>query len=146
MMNDLAKMKNDEWLEADGLGGFASGTVSGIRTRRYHAILLTATKPPSGRVVLVNGFDAWVETEGGTFALSSQLYNADVTHPNGARRIEEFKADPWPQWVYALEDGTKIQFELFACNGACSILLAGRLITSRRTRIRSYRPFRSSRE
>ena len=51
-----------EWLEADGLGGFASGTTSGIRTRRYHALLLTATTPPTGRVVLVNGFDAWLET------------------------------------------------------------------------------------
>ena len=53
---------NAEWIEADGLGGFASGTVSGIRSRRYHALLLTATTPPAGRVVLVNGFDAWVET------------------------------------------------------------------------------------
>ena len=87
MMNDLPKMTNDEWLEADGLGGFAYGTVSGIRTRRYHAILLTATKSPSGRVVLVNGFDARVETEGGTFPLSSQLYNPDVMHLDGTRRI-----------------------------------------------------------
>ena len=59
-----------EWLEADGLGGFASGTVSGERTRRYHALLLAATEPPSGRMVLVNGFDAFVETEAGRFALS----------------------------------------------------------------------------
>jgi len=51
-----------EWLEADGLGGFASGTVSGMRTRRYHALLLTAVTPPTGRFVLVNGFDAWVDT------------------------------------------------------------------------------------
>jgi hypothetical protein len=43
-----------EWLEADGLGGFASGTVSGRATRRYHALLLTATTPPTGRFVLVN--------------------------------------------------------------------------------------------
>src|SRR3954466_13129674 len=50
-----------EWLETDGLGGFASGTTSGIRTRRYHALLLTAQTPPTGRVVLVNGLDAWVE-------------------------------------------------------------------------------------
>src|SRR3954453_17787020 len=50
-----------EWLEAHGLGGFASGTTSGIRTRRYHALLLTAQTPPTGRVVLVNGLDAWVE-------------------------------------------------------------------------------------
>ena len=50
-----------EWLEADGLGGFASGTVSGARTRRYHALLLAAARPPADRVVLVNGFEAHVE-------------------------------------------------------------------------------------
>ncbi|PYJ91008.1 MAG: glycogen debranching protein [Verrucomicrobia bacterium] len=73
-----------EWLEADGLGGFASGTVSGVRSRRYHALLLTATTPPAGRMVLVNGFDAWVETPRGTFAISSQRYVPDVIHPDGA--------------------------------------------------------------
>ena len=82
---------NAEWLEADGLGGFASGTVSGIRTRRYHALLLTATTPPAGRMVLVNGFDAWVETPSGTFAISSQRYGPDVIHPDGASRIESFR-------------------------------------------------------
>jgi len=49
-----------EWLEADGLGGFASGTVCGVRTRRYHALLLAATTPPTGRYVLVNGLEAWL--------------------------------------------------------------------------------------
>jgi predicted glycogen debranching enzyme len=146
MMNDLSMMKDYEWLEADGLGGFVSGTVSGIRTRRYHALLLAATKPPSGRVVLVNGFDAWVETEAGTFSLSSQLYNPDVMHPDGARRIEEFKADPWPQWIYSLEEGTKIQFELFACNGASVTVLGWRLLTSKGKTILSFRPFLSGRD
>ena len=98
MSLDLSKMKLDEWLEADGLGGFASGTVSGIRTRRYHALLLAATRPPAGRLVLVNGFDASVETANGTFALSSQLYPPDLMHPDGASRIAEFKSDPWPRW------------------------------------------------
>ena len=53
-----------EWLEPDGLGGFASGTAAGLRTRRYHALLLAATTPPTGRMVLVNGLDAWVESDG----------------------------------------------------------------------------------
>src|SRR6267142_4651213 len=76
-----------EWLEPDGLGGFASGTVSGIRTRRYHALLLTARTPPTGRFVLVNGFDAWVETPTGRFAISSQAYGPDVLAPDGASRL-----------------------------------------------------------
>ncbi len=94
-----------EWLEADGLGGFASGTASGIRSRRYHALLLAATAPPAGRMVLVNGFDAWVTTSAGTFAISSQRYAPDVVSPDGALRIESFIADPWPRWVYRLDDG-----------------------------------------
>ena len=57
-------MKN-EWLETDGLGGFASGTAAGLRTRRYHGWLIAATTPPTGRMVLVNGADVLVETPGG---------------------------------------------------------------------------------
>ena len=87
-----------EWLEADGLGGFASGTVGGRRTRRYHALLLTAMNPPTSRVVLVNGFDAWIETSNGVFAISSQYYGRDVVHPDGEKRLKSFQRDPWPTW------------------------------------------------
>ena len=81
---DMTKIDDrTEWLEADGLGGFSSGTTSGVRTRRYHALLLTATTPPTGRVVLVNGFDAWVDTPAGSFALTTQRYAPDVRHPAG---------------------------------------------------------------
>ena len=61
MTAPIALDERTEWLEADGLGGFASGTTSGLRTRRYHALLLTATTPPTGRMVLVNGLDAWID-------------------------------------------------------------------------------------
>jgi glycogen debranching enzyme len=81
--------RDAEWLEADGLGGFASGTVSGIRTRRYHALLLTATMPPARRMVLVNGFDAWIETQDQTFALSSQRYCPDIIHPDGSTEMHQ---------------------------------------------------------
>jgi predicted glycogen debranching enzyme len=85
-----------EWLEVDGLGGFASGTVSGIRTRRYHALLLVATTPPTGRMVLVNGLEAWLDRQGERFALSAQRYMPDVVHPDGAGRIVEFQSEPGP--------------------------------------------------
>lgn len=54
-----------EWLETDGLGGFASGTSSGLRTRRYHALLLAAATPPADRRVLVSGFVARLDTPEG---------------------------------------------------------------------------------
>ena len=65
-----------EWLEADGLGGFASGSVLGARTRRYHALLLTATTPPTGRLVQVNGVEAHVETDEGVIPISTSEANA----------------------------------------------------------------------
>ena len=81
-----------EWLAADGLGGFASSCADGVRTRRYHADLLVAT--PAGRFALVNGHDAWIETASGRFAITSQRYAPDVTHPDGAGRIVAFEAEP----------------------------------------------------
>ena len=61
--------RDREWLETDGLGGFASGTVSGVRTRRYHGLLVAAITPPTGRMMLVSGVDVTVETPGGRWSL-----------------------------------------------------------------------------
>jgi predicted glycogen debranching enzyme len=119
---------NAEWLEGDGLGGFASGTVSGIRTRRYHALLLTATTPPAGRMVLANGFDAWVETPSGTFAISSQRYGPDVIHPDGASRIESFEYDLWPRWRYKIDNDIVIEQELFIPKGESAVFISWRLV------------------
>ncbi len=119
---------NAEWLEADGLGGFASGTVSGIRTRRYHALLLTATTPPAERAVLVNGFDAWIETPNGTFAISSQRYGPDVIYPDGASRIESFEYEPWPRWRYQIDDDLVIEQELFVPKGESAVFISWRIV------------------
>jgi predicted glycogen debranching enzyme len=102
-----------EWLEPDGLGGYASGTVAGLRTRRYHALLLTATTPPTGRVALVNGFDAWVETGNESTALSCQRYSPDVIAPDGRGRLQSFDDNPWPRWVWKLAPEVTISLELF---------------------------------
>jgi predicted glycogen debranching enzyme len=117
-----------EWLETDGLGGFASGTVSGIRTRRYQALLLTATTPPAGRMALVNGFDAWVETPRGTFAISSQRYAPDVVHPDGIARLESFTHEPWPRWTWRLTDDLAIEQEIFVVHGKSAVFVAWKLI------------------
>ena len=118
---------SSEWLEADGLGGFAFGRADGVRTRRYHAVLAVATTPPTGRVVLVNGFDAWVETADGRFALTSQRYAPDVTHPDGAVRVTYFTRDPWPTWTFTLPNGLEIIQELVGARNAPLVALSWRL-------------------
>jgi predicted glycogen debranching enzyme len=116
-----------EWLEADGEGGFASGTVNGVRTRRYHALLLTATTPPTGRMVLVNGLEAWLENAAGQqIALSSQHYPPDVTYPDGWRLIQDFTRKPWPTWRFGLPDGGFITHEIFTARDACATVLRWR--------------------
>src|SRR6266436_1546192 len=135
-----------EWLEADGLGGFASGTSTGIRTRRYHALLLTATTPPTGRMVLVNGFDAWVETPAGRFELTSQLYAPDVIGGSGAQHIEQFTAVPWPRWTFKFGDGTRIEQEILVARESQLTQVCWRLLGQRRSVRLFVRPFLSGRD
>jgi len=135
-----------EWLEADGLGGFASGTVSGVRTRRYHALLLTATTPPTGRVVLVNGFEAWVETAAGTVALTSQRYAPDVIHPDGATRIVGFASDPWPTWELALPAGIRLRQELFVEHGTGVTSITWSVVDADESVVLHVRPLMSGRD
>ena len=116
-----------EWLEADGLGGFASGTTTGIRTRRYHALLLTAMHPPSDRKVLVNGFEAWVETADGNRFISSQRYAPDVVYPDGSKRIKNFELCPWPVWRFDLGDQTEIEQELLVPHEESAVVLTWRV-------------------
>jgi predicted glycogen debranching enzyme len=135
-----------EWIETDGLGGFASGTVSGVRTRRYHALLQPALTPPTGRTVLVNGFDARVETPEGRFALSSQRYTPDVTHPDGTARLVAFTREPWPRWTYRLESGIEVVHELFAVHGAPASALSWSLTAPHEGVRLLVRPFLSGRD
>ncbi len=135
-----------EWLESDGLGGFASGSVAGIRTRRYHALLLTATTPPTGRLVLVNGFDAWVETTGGRFDLSSQWYSPGVLGGTGAQNIEGFSSAEWPTWVFQFADGTRLQQEIFVIHDAPVVCIAWKLLSTGRAAKLTVRPFLSGRD
>jgi predicted glycogen debranching enzyme len=135
-----------EWIEPDGLGGFASGTASGVRTRRYHAVLLHATTPPTGRVALVSGFDAWIDTPEGTFALTSQRYAPDVTHPDGQRRLVAFARAPWPRWTYRLGEDFEIVHELMVPRGAPAAIVSWRLARPRERAALTVRPFLSGRD
>ncbi len=135
-----------EWLESDGLGGFASGTVGGFRTRRYHALLLTPQRPPAERVVLVNGFEAWVETAVGSFPLSTQHYAPDVVYPRGIDHLVGFTADPWPRWTFSLPGGETVVHECLVDPVDGSVVLTWRLAGTAGIARLSIRPLLSGRD
>lgn len=112
-----------EWLESDGLGGFASGPVLGPRTRRYHALVLTTTTPPTGRIVLVNGFEAHVETGTASVPLSVQHYLPDVLYPEGSKHLVGFSARPWPTWTFEIGSDLVLRQEIFVARDTCETVL-----------------------
>ena len=133
-----------EWLEADGLGGFASGTAGLVRTRRYHALLLAAA--PSRRFVLVNGLDVELATPRGLLPLSAHAYAPDVVHPDGLALLSRFDVEPWPRWRFRLPSGATIEHEFLVVRDRSLVLLSWRLDRARAGWMLRVRPLLSGRD
>lgn len=90
-----------EWVEPDGLGGFAMGNACLWPTRRYHALLTVARRPPTDRRVLVSGLEEQVETEHDIFRLDSSD-RAGGEGPSGLDHQVGMGLDPFPRFTYEL--------------------------------------------
>ena len=112
---DLEKSSRLEWLETNGLGGSASGTVSGIHTRRYHGLLTSALHPPVGRMLLVAKFEDTLVVDGYRVELSANRYDGAV-HPQGYEYLREFRLDPFPTWVYEIGEA-RVEKRVFMVHG-----------------------------
>src|SRR3989338_9005646 len=102
-LQDLRVAQEREWLVTNGIGGFASSTVAGLNTRRYHGLLVAATKPPHGRMVLVSKLDEILITPGGKYELGTNRYTG-IVNPEGFRYLDEFKLSPFPTLVFKIRD------------------------------------------
>jgi predicted glycogen debranching enzyme len=111
-----------EWLETNGLGGFASSTIIGLNTRRYHGLLIAATRPPTGRMLLLSKLE---ETLNGV-ELSANRYPG-VVHPEGFRYLLEFRLDPFPVFVYQV-DGCTLEKRVFMLQGENTTVVEYRLL------------------
>ncbi len=102
---NLSTAESREWLCANGIGGFASGTVAGTLTRRYHGLLVAALAPPLGRTLLVAKVDDSVEYGGVTRPLFANRWADGTVDPHGYREIERFMLEgTTPVWTYACAD------------------------------------------
>jgi predicted glycogen debranching enzyme len=102
---DLRAAERREWLCTNGIGGFASGTVAGTLTRRYHGLLVAALAPPLGRTLLVAKLDETVRYAGLTRPLSANRWADGTVEPHGYRDLERFRLDDTtPVWTFACAD------------------------------------------
>ena len=102
---DLPAAERREWLCTNGIGGFASGTVAGSLTRRYHGLLVAALEPPLGRTLLVAKVDDTIAYDGAGASLATNRWVGGAIDPQGYRAIERFVLDgSTPVWTYAVGD------------------------------------------
>jgi predicted glycogen debranching enzyme len=112
---DLKVALTREWLETNGIGGFSSSTISGLNTRRYHGLLIAATKPPVGRFVLLSKLEETLIIDGRRYELSSNQYPG-VIHPQGFNYQTSFRLDPFPGFTYEIE-GVRLDKSVFMVQG-----------------------------
>ena len=118
---DLDAALRREWLETNGLGGFASSTIIGLNTRRYHGLLVAATKPPVGRLVLLSKLEEALFIDGMRFDLSANRHPG-VVHPEGFRCLKEFRLKPFPVFTYQVGN-IKIEKSVFMIHGENSTVI-----------------------
>ena len=132
-----------EWLESDGLGGFAMGTVVGVPMRRYHALLNCADGSPAHRVTLVNAVEAWLLTEGKRYPLSTFCFNSEDWHPHGVYYLKDFSCAPWPCWHFSA-GGIEVEYEIFMPKDSPTVCLSWHILNNKEAKI-EVRPFLTSR-
>jgi predicted glycogen debranching enzyme len=104
--SNLKLAESREWLVTNGIGGYASGTIAGVLTRRYHGLLIGALKPPVGRTLLLTKLDEIVNYNGQVFDLSTNRWADGTVAPKGYLNIESFHLEgTTPVWHFAFADG-----------------------------------------
>src|ERR1700741_901060 len=99
---DLSQTSEREWLETNGMGGFASSTITGLNTPKYHGLLVAATQPPVGRAVLLSKLEEMVTIGGQSYELSSNQYPG-IVHPQGYLYLKHFRLDPYPIFTFEID-------------------------------------------
>jgi predicted glycogen debranching enzyme len=121
VLGDFPAATSREWLETNGIGGFACSTLPGLNTRRYHALLTAALRPPAGRVVLLSKLEETLVVDGQRYELSSNQYSGAV-HPQGYTYLEAFRLDPFPVSTFVV-DGVQIEKSVFLVHGQNTVVV-----------------------
>jgi predicted glycogen debranching enzyme len=128
--HDLPTALSREWLVTNGIGGFASSTVAGVNTRRYHGLLVASMNPPVQRTVLLAALEEWLLIPGAEpQPLSAQEYWDGTVYPQGYQRLEGVEVDgmlPVFRWTL---DGRTIEKRIWMEHGISRTVVTYRLVS-----------------
>lgn len=137
---DFERSSRLEWLETNHTGAFAMGTVAGVNTRRYHALLIASLHPPSDRFAILSRVEEQASIAGQVFELATVQYPR-VVHPAGYSLLDEFRVDPFPVWCYLL-GGAHLEKTICLLNGEQTVLIRYEASASCRLSVRLLLGFR----
>ncbi len=121
IVGDFAQALRYEWLETNGIGGWASSTVCGANSRRYHGLLVAATRPPTERKVILSRLDETIIISGKRYELGCSRFPG-VVHPRGFTFLEKFEKDLFPVFEYGVA-GVTIRKTIAAIYGENTTLI-----------------------
>jgi predicted glycogen debranching enzyme len=111
MLSQFDEIIQKEWIITNGLGGYASSTVLGINTRKYHGLLVAAFHPPGDRRICLAKLDEEMSIGNDTHPLGANEFQ-NGAFPQGYRSLKEFSLSPFPRYVYSVED-VKVEKTIF---------------------------------
>jgi predicted glycogen debranching enzyme len=124
---DFDAAASREWLETNGIGGFASGTVAGSNSRRYHGLLVAAIDPPVERAVMLSKFEEALTVDGVVYNLSANQYPGAI-FPQGFKYLTNFRLDPFPVWTFKA-GGIEIEKSVFMVYGENTTVIEYRALS-----------------
>ncbi|HEX6762936.1 MAG TPA: amylo-alpha-1,6-glucosidase [Gaiellaceae bacterium] len=132
LCGNLAEAAAREWLVADGVGGYAMGTVGGLRTRRYHGLLAVAVDGPANRMLGLAALDPVLVSGDARFRLATDEWGSGTVDPRGNELLAAFElADGVPRWRWQV-GGVVLERELAMAHGAPVAGVVHRLVAADR--------------
>lgn len=122
-------LEGTEWIETNGLGGWSSSSITGCNTRRYHGLLVAATKPPAERMVLVSKMDETIAINEDRFELGTNLYDNGIVHPQGQQYLKSFSKDFFPEWTYEV-NGVVLKKTIAMLHGENTVIVLYQVLKS----------------
>ncbi len=139
-LRDFAHSSHLEWLETNGTGAFAMGTVAGVNTRRYHALLVASLAPPVERYATLSRVEEELVLGDAFFALGACQYPGAVA-PQGYQYLYDFQPEPCAMWIYEV-DGAKIEKQVYLVEGRQAVVLRYRADRACTLRVRPFLAYR----